>query len=547
LFLCFLERFAVLPRPKSVAEARITANEFQALTLWFSERRGFPRIWCESTWQADLANGVSASQQEMFGALLLILASEICRDKSNEDAVWPEVTAVLKADKVSFPALFVGGQPTTACKSAVAAGARRLNLRNLIDRYGTQEYFDTLKLQFGFTLRGAVRRLPEWLDGLGLPIAVKILVGVEPEYGDLKSSSFTELWKTLQDFRRSRVSEEHTSAMLQASPWIRPQWTPELLRAAKLRPNRTLSASTITETFDHPSEPMCESILEWEYPSKPRLVLRLNDEEKISQILGESDSATFAIDGRIVDRWVAQEEGGWRGKRELPCQPEGAKPNLRPKLLSISSAGNPVEEIDLVEMGMGDPLLIFDLKSGTSLDPASRLDQNRDYALICDTDLSIPDATQTLKLKDCSVYRLVGPWRLDLRVVCAGIPYWQPKIDEREQFQPPRLTLESPPGEVAEIGLTSPVHVMGVPGEATADLLIAGNSSHPVIYRGGVWQTEQPVQITLGIALGEERVRVRVTSRNYSRMVVPKLSLNLRGIACVEADSKIDLDPSGSY
>ena len=83
----------------------------------------------------------------------------------------------------------------------------------------------------------------------------------------------------------------------------------------------------------------------------------------------------------------------------------------------------------------------------------------------------------------------------------------------------------------------------GVPGDATAVSLIAKNSSHRVIYRGGVWQTEQPVQITLGIALGEERVRVRVTSSNYSRMIMPKLSLNLRGIACVEADSNIDLEP----
>ncbi|HXJ43099.1 MAG TPA: hypothetical protein VNH18_27710, partial [Bryobacteraceae bacterium] len=405
----FLNRFEVLPNPKSVAEARITADEFQGLTRWFSERWGFPRVWCESTWQVDLGNEISASRQEMFGALLTILAPEVCRDTSNEDAVWPAVTAVLKADKISFPALFVAGQPTTACKNAVAAGARRLNLRNLIDRYGAQEYFDTLKLQFGFTFKGAVRRLPEWLDGLGLPIAVKILSGVEPEYSDLKSSSFTELWKTLQQFRRGRVSEEYTSAILQASPWIRPQWTAQLLRAAKLRPNRTPSASITTEALDRLSEPACEPILQWEYPSKPRLVLRLN-EERICQILGESESATFAIDGRVVDRWLSQEGGGWRGKRELPCQPESAKPNLRPRQLSISSEGKPVEEIDLLEVGMGEPLLIFDLKSGHPVDPASRLEPNRDYALICDTDLSVPDALPALKLKNCSAYRLVAPW-----------------------------------------------------------------------------------------------------------------------------------------
>ena len=201
VFLYFLPRFEALPKgPRSVAEARITADELQALTSWLCERWEFS-MWCESIWQVEK---VSASPQEMCGVLLLILASEICRDRSNEDAVWPAITAVLRANKGSFPTLFVGGQPTSVCKNAVVAGTRRLGLRNLIDRYGTQEYFDTLKLQFGFTLKGAIRRLPEWLDGLGLPIAVKILSGAESEYGDLKSSSFTDLWRTLYEFRRMR-------------------------------------------------------------------------------------------------------------------------------------------------------------------------------------------------------------------------------------------------------------------------------------------------------------------------------------------------------
>src|SRR5450759_2300657 len=166
VFLHFLKRFETLPNPRSVAEARITAVEIEALSLWFSQQWGRPRMWCESTFQSDLCNEIFASPQEMFGALLLILAAEVCRTSSNEDSVWPAVTAVLKTDTVSFPSLFVSGQPTTACKSAVAAGSRRLKLRNLIDRYGAQEYFDTLKLQFGFTFRGAVRKLPQWLDGL---------------------------------------------------------------------------------------------------------------------------------------------------------------------------------------------------------------------------------------------------------------------------------------------------------------------------------------------------------------------------------------------
>ncbi len=60
-------------------------------------------MWCEDTFQTALSDQIHASRQEMFGALLLILATELCRANSNEDAVWPAVTTVLKADTVSFP------------------------------------------------------------------------------------------------------------------------------------------------------------------------------------------------------------------------------------------------------------------------------------------------------------------------------------------------------------------------------------------------------------------------------------------------------------
>jgi hypothetical protein len=542
VFLHFFKRFETLPNPRSVAEARITGVELDTLSLWFSQQWGKPHMWCESTFQSDLSNEIFASPQEMFGAVLLILASEVCRTTSNEDSVWPAVTAVLKADKVSFPALFAGGQPTTACKNALAAGSRRLRLRNLIDRYGAQEYFDTLKLQFGFTLRGAVRKLPQWLDGLGLPIAVRILTGVETEYGDLRSSSFTDLWKALQDFRRSRVSVECTSVVLQASPWIRSEWTPELMRAAKLRPPRPQTTLDPEEILDRSNEPVCEMLLRWEYPSKPELSLHLN-EEQIYEILGEAETAIFEIDGRVVDRWTAQESGGWHGKRALPCQPPGAKPNLRPKLLSISNEAELSEEIDLLEMGMAEPLLVFDLKLGRQVNLTSRLDPSRDYALMCDTDLSVPDATQCLKLKDRAAYRLASPWPQDLRVVCDGILYWQPSIGQREPYQPIRLTLESLPGETGEVGSACRLNLTGVPEDATLVELITGGSSHVMAKEGAVWQTSHPLQITLGIALGEERIRIRLTGPCYARTVTPKSSLRLRGIASFETDSNADEEP----
>ena len=198
VFLYFLNRFENLPSPRSVAEVEVTTPEADTLKLWFLELepRMWCGMWCDSTSQLHLPNGILASKREMFGALLLVLAAEVCRENSNEESVWPAVTSVLQIKKGFFSSLFNGGQPSSSCKEALAAGARRLELRNLIDRYGAQEYFDTLKLQFGFTRCGAKRRLPEWLDGLGLPVAIRILTGADPDYGELKSNSFSDLWKS---------------------------------------------------------------------------------------------------------------------------------------------------------------------------------------------------------------------------------------------------------------------------------------------------------------------------------------------------------------
>src|ERR1039457_662519 len=76
LFLHFFKRFEALPDPRSVAEARITPVEVEALSLWFSQQWGRPRMWCEDTFQSDLSNEIFASRQEMFGALLLVRSEE---------------------------------------------------------------------------------------------------------------------------------------------------------------------------------------------------------------------------------------------------------------------------------------------------------------------------------------------------------------------------------------------------------------------------------------------------------------------------------------
>ena len=63
------------------------------MTEWFSDLHKKPRMWCDDPWQRRIAGIGNASSQEIFGALLIILASEVCREKSSEEELWPAVAA----------------------------------------------------------------------------------------------------------------------------------------------------------------------------------------------------------------------------------------------------------------------------------------------------------------------------------------------------------------------------------------------------------------------------------------------------------------------
>jgi hypothetical protein len=274
----FLSKFLDLAVPRSVAEARITAGEVAELQSWFDAQYGRPRNWCDRTWQERVEGVYTASSREMFGALFLILASEIARDHCTEESLWPAIAERFRKNKTTHSVLFGNDHPTELCKIAMAAGVRKLQLRNLIDRSGKQEYFDTIKLQVGFTFKGALRRLPDWLDGLGSTTALQTLIGTDVTSDDFTapSPSFQRLWTTLRDFRAGRISHFATSQRLNESPWIRSDWISQLLEVANLRRPRPVSISANDDSYN--SEALFEPVFNWDSASKPYFQFRLNEE-----------------------------------------------------------------------------------------------------------------------------------------------------------------------------------------------------------------------------------------------------------------------------
>lgn len=528
----FFTKFQDLDVPRSVAEARITGNEVAELQAWFDGQYGRPRNWCDRTWQEKVEGAHTASSREMFGALFLILASEIARDHCTEESLWPGIAERFRTNKTTHSVLFGNDHPTELCKIAMSAGVRKLQLRNLIDRSGKQEYFDTIKLQVGFTFKGALRRLPDWLDGLGSTTAVQMLIGTDVTIDDFNASSpsFQRLWTTLHEFRAGRISHFVASQKLYESPWIRADWVSQLLEVAKLHRLRPVSISANDDSYN--SEALFEPVFNWDSASKPCFQLRLN-EERVYELLTGKNTAVFTVDGVVVDRWSIDANGAFRGSRLLTCQKAGQLSNLRPQSLSISCNGEPIETVDFGTFGFDDPFLIFDLGTGGKVDAREILQLNRDYALVCDTDLKIAGVT-FVKGKGRSVYRLGRPLTEETQLKCGEDVIWEPQLSMLRVQQPLRITLSSGSQKTAEIG--SPVQFVatGVPEDAESVTLFVGANATRLISMGDGWATANAIPVSLDILTGNIRLRVRVEGAHYKRAVLPKLKFDVSGVAILE-------------
>ena len=112
--------------------------------------------WFRSVLPQKVGGETFVTSRQMLGALLICVGAEICREESREDSVWPAIRRILPKSHALQGELFMSnGQPTPLTKTVIADAARALNLRNAMDIEGTQQWFVTIKLQFGFTWRGS--------------------------------------------------------------------------------------------------------------------------------------------------------------------------------------------------------------------------------------------------------------------------------------------------------------------------------------------------------------------------------------------------------
>lgn len=524
-------------RQWSLAELKLSASDI---------------IWLE-TWFKHLPPDINKHDDFIlyFGALFLCLGSELCREHSTEDSVWPTFRRIIPQIHPLHNLLFVSnGQPSKTTRSLIEIATHSLNLRHALEIEDAQQWFVTIKLQYGFTYRGAKARLAEWLVGLGCPHAVQYLRG-ESNLEKLSSRSFIALWDDLKKLRNGKIKESQARLSLQKNPWVKDHWIDALLIEAQSKID-TLGSSSWTgytqkdQEEECQQEEMCpiENIeLEWNPNSPPRLFFLLN-KEGISAELSETihKELDFYIDGRKLRRWLLQPDGSWSGDCRIPAEPDSqAKmPNLSPKILTVTSrTGDLLYQWDFADSGLSADVLVFDLDRSRMVNFGhERLDRNKHYALICDRTCNLNECTpveQPFKRDSlpCQVFRLPVPLEQSLSVAYQDFLLWQPVRDEDLLRPTYSLSLKTSTEEVFSLNDQTILYIEGLPEESTNVKLLIHKNIHSMVQQEKLWQTERKITLTPELTAKQRRVRVRFCLNGRQYTVEPKLMFNLLGIAMI--------------
>ena len=426
-----------LQAPRSLCELGLDGEDYDWLCRWV--RRQVPS---RVRWSLEGLSSISIAltvdrdhltYAEAMGCMFLLLASETGRREASEGSLWPAVRRQFRPAVENV--LFVQGQPREMLKDAMETSARKLNLRHVYGRDGTQEYYVSVYLQFGFTKKG-LGRIPNWLAGQGTSESVQYLTGAE--LATLQSNSFLELWNALRDFRRNNITEDRARALLANSPWALPEWTDELLIRARERLDLgTAESASAAQDEQAPPQFLSSPRLKWEMPSTPEFV---SDIVNLADFDLTSDRYLVKSGQEVLARLHEKSSGGYS------IDPEQA----------VMSADIPDHMVTIVDdsgftlgtqvVTLWDPteeVHCFDLSTGNLLNEArdGQLVAGREYGLMVSNDLEIEPSNMPFhKIGGTSyakrLYLVRGGEEETVRVRLEGEEIWRSEARAITRYRP---------------------------------------------------------------------------------------------------------------
>lgn len=209
-------------RPWSLCETRPSEGDWLWLQEWARSIQPNNLGWLRSTARDLTVLGQKRSRRETLGLLFWMLASEEARRHAREGHVWFVVPPLFRP--ATREELFSDGYPRPDLRDSLEAAALRTEMRNAFGVEGSQAWYLTIFLQFGFTRRG-VESLPYWLSSdQTCTQAVAMLRQQSPDYA--------ELWRTLLHYRREPQRVADTRRHLERSCFILPDAVEAILHSA---------------------------------------------------------------------------------------------------------------------------------------------------------------------------------------------------------------------------------------------------------------------------------------------------------------------------
>lgn len=413
-----------LPAPRSLCEVGCDDEDYDWLLQW-AQRLAAERAsrWLIPYGHNTFDGALTMRHPEAIGVLLLLLAAETARREAREGYVWS-----VFQDKFPYETrkvLFVQGQPARLHKDALEAAAQQLDLRHVFGMEGTQNYYITVYLQFGFT-RSAIKQLPLWLAGHPSSGAVHHLLG---ERSDLTSDSFKLLWRRLRDYRRGNITRERARGALISSPWLLPDWADSILEEATRHVDLTPGATSDGTADETPF--MAQPRIDWDSASQPTFTCELTN----LAFLDLSAPSYHVLRGsERLATLIRQPDETYVGddKLELPAETplhlltlsDNQGQVLARQMVAL---WDPKEEITLYELG----------SSKRIVDPwCDPLNTNHGYVMIAAADLDLSPTPTRWAISDDGEYRfwlLESDWSPTLKLTLEGAPFWTPNLAQKRR------------------------------------------------------------------------------------------------------------------
>ena len=434
-----VERVVSFPGPRSLCEIQADEEDYQWLCNWASQLSPLQlRRWLEGVGSRRIAlqsGDLNLSYTEATGCLLLLLASESARRHASEGYVWSAVRGQFTGRSRSI--LFAQGQPRGLFKVAIEAAARKLDLRHVFGIEGTQNYYLSVYLQFGFTRRG-LERLAFWLAGQPSTQSIMYLLG--DQYQGMPSQSFVGLWDALRNYRRNNITESQARQMLVNSPWVLPDWSDELLKQA--RRHRQLDKEVgepgqVSRREQALPQFLDDPILRWRWPAAPAFssaVVNLADFDLTAE------RCYVKVGTKTLTTLVAADDGTYSshpGEIVLPSETPGF-------VVSMVDDSGVAQASQLLELWDGnEDLELFDLQTGRRLDAyGKQRPPSKEYGLLASSDLGVePSDIPFHEIGSGSyakrLYLLPSGNNNPVRVTLSGEDIWNSSIDGGTPPNPP--------------------------------------------------------------------------------------------------------------